>query len=583
MSRRTGIAIAAASGLAASVFTSPASAVQLDLQLLNAFTTSTGARDQSAEILDYSADQNTVASTMAGTSGFGVQVLTLGNAGSLSERGIVTFNTAFGAGTVLSASSTALDPLQRGFGVVSLIPTANGTTQGKIGFYDYRTGSVGAITTVDVGFHPDSVKFSADGTKLYVINEGEYTSGGATDAPGSISIIDLSSVSTIGDVSSLTSSAVSTYDFQASNLGAGVSISGVRYNMADAALPANQYRHVEPEFLTEKNGKLFVSLQENNAIAEFDLTSSKWTAVRNLGTITQTIDASDRDDPDGAGPLTRSAAINDVVAGLPMPDAIATFQLNGNTYIVSANEGDFQISDLDRARVSALPASGPGSVDASVAATLNSLYGGNYRANGALGRLQVSTRDGDTDGDGDIDVLTMAGTRSFSIWDATTGALVEDSGSLESILLALDPATHNIDSEAFSSSLATLFDTRSPSKGPEPEALTLAEVGGTPLLFIGMERQNGLLAFDLSDPNNPVLLDYINSFANGLFAPESLLFIDAANSPTGQSLLLGGYEQNGGGIGVYSATIVPIPATLPLFGAGLAALGLIRRRRLATS
>lgn len=583
MSRRTGIAVSAASALAASVLSFPASAVQLDLQLLNALTTSTGARDQSAEILDYSADQNTVASTMAGTSGFGVQVLTLGNAGSLSERGIVTFDAAFGAGTVLSASSTALDPLQRGFGVVSLIPTANGTTQGKIGFYDYRSGSLGAITTVDVGFHPDSVKFSADGTKLYVINEGEYTSGGATDAPGSISIVDLSSVANIGDLASITNSAVSTFDFQAANLGAGVSISGVRYNTADAGLAANQYRHVEPEFLTERDGKLFVSLQENNAIAEFDLALGQWTAVRNLGTITQTIDASDRDDPDGAGSLTNSAAINDVVAALPMPDAIASFQLNGTTYIVSANEGDYQIGNLDRQRVSALPTSGQGSVDAAVAATLNSLYGGNYRANGALGRLRISTRDGDTDADGDIDVLTTAGTRSFSIWNAETGALVKDSGSLESILLALDPGLHNIDSESFSSSLATLFDSRSPDKGPEPEALTLAEVGGIPLLFIGMERQNGLLAFDLSDPTNPVLLDYINSFANGLFAPESLLFIDAASSPTGQALLLGGYEQNGGGIGVYSATIVPVPAALPLFGAGLAALALVRRRRLATS
>ncbi len=215
---------------ATAVFSLPAHAVQLDLQLLNAFTTSTGARNGSAEILDYSADQNTVSSTMAGTSGFGVQVLTLGNTGTLSERGIVTFNGAFGAGTVRDASSTALDPLQRGFGVVSLIPTTNGTTQGKIGFFDYRTGSVGSLVTLDVGFHPDSVKFSADGQKLYVVNEGEFTSGGATDAPGSISIIDLSSISTIGDVSALTNAAVSTYDFQAANLGAGVSLSGIRYN-----------------------------------------------------------------------------------------------------------------------------------------------------------------------------------------------------------------------------------------------------------------------------------------------------------------------------------------------------------------
>ncbi len=559
---------------ATAVFSLPAHAVQLDLQLLNAFTTSTGARNGSAEILDYSADQNTVSSTMAGTSGFGVQVLTLGNTGTLSERGIVTFNGAFGAGTVRDASSTALDPLQRGFGVVSLIPTTNGTTQGKIGFFDYRTGSVGALVTLDVGFHPDSVKFSADGQKLYVVNEGEFTSGGATDAPGSISIIDLSSISTIGDVSTLTNAAVSTYDFQAANLGAGVSLSGVRYNDLSAGAVANRYRHIEPEFLTEKNGKLYVTLQENNAFAEFNLASNQWTAVRGLGTITQTIDASDQD---GAGG-TAAAQINDQVAGLPMPDTLASFEFAGKTYIVTANEGDFRVDDADRVRVASMPASGAGSVDATVAATLNSLYGGNYRANGALGRLRVSKIDGDTNADGDIDVLTMTGTRSFSVWDAETGLLVKDSGSLESILLSLDPLKHNIND-----GLLSAFDARSPDKGPEPEALALAEVGGARLLFLGMERQNGLLAYDLTDPSNPVLLDYINSLSNGLVSPESLLFVDAANSPTGQALLLGGYELGGGGIGVYSATIVPIPAALPLFGAGLALLGLVRRRRLATS
>ncbi len=557
--------------IAATAFSLPASAIQLDLQLLSATTTSSGARDGSAEILDYSAHLNTVSSTMAGASGFGVQLLTLGNTGALSERGIVTFDSAFGgAGTMNSASSTALDPLQRGFGVVSLIPTTNGTTQGKIGFFDYRTGSVGALVTLDVGFHPDSVKFSADGTKLYVVNEGEFTSGGATDAPGSISIIDLSSIRTIGDVSTLTNGAVSTYDFQAANLGAGVSISGVRYNDLSAGAVANQYRHIEPEFLTEKNGKLFVTLQENNAFAEFDLASNEWTAVRSLGTITQTIDASDRDGP--------AALINDQIAGMPMPDALASFAFAGKTYLVTANEGDFRVDDADKLRVRDLPASGPGSVDATVAATLNSLYGGNFKALGALGRLNVSTVDGDTDGDGDIDILTMPGTRSFSIWDAETGALVKDSGSLESILLTLDPLKHNI-----SDGLLSAFDTRSDDKGPEPEALALAEVGGVRLLFLGMERQNGLLAYDLTDPSNPVLLDYINSLSNGLVSPESLLFVDASLSPTGQALLLGGYELGGGGIGVYSATIVPIPAALPLFGAGLALLGLVRRRRVATS
>ena len=120
---------------------------------------------------------------MAGSDGFGVQIMTLGADGSLSPRGIATFNDVFNdlGTTVDSASSTAVDPLQRGFGAVSLIPTDNGGTEGKVAFFDY-SGSTGdtdrTLAVVNVGFHPDSVTFSADGSKLYVANEGEFTSGG---------------------------------------------------------------------------------------------------------------------------------------------------------------------------------------------------------------------------------------------------------------------------------------------------------------------------------------------------------------------------------------------------------------------
>lgn len=561
---------------------SPVFAASLELNLISAYTAASGARPRSSEILAYTPDQFTVLATVGddGANGarnplFGVKVLTLGNTGTLSERGVIDFNIAFGPVTAVSdASSVTVDPLGRGFGAVGLIPTANGTTTGKVGFFDYRAGSLGTLTALDVGFHPDSVHFSADGTKLYVVNEGEFTVGGADDAPGSLSIIDLTGINSAADLAALGNSAVTTYDFQAANLAPGVSLAGIRYNDLSPGAVANPYRHIEPEYLVEANGKLIISLQENNALAEFDLATRQWTAINSLGTITNTIDASDRDGPGG----TAVAKIDDVVTGLPMPDTIATFTLNGTTYVVTANEGDFRVDDADRARVSELGTGGRPAVDPDAAAALDALYGGNFRANSALGRLRVSIVDGDTDGDGDIDILTATGTRSFSIWDAATGNLVKDSGSLEELLLSLDPARHNIN-------FIGNIDGRSPDKGPEPEALTVATIGGVPILFIGMERQGGILAFDLGDPENPLFLDYVNAGDSGLVAPESLVFIKAADSPTGGNLLLVGYEGIGGnslyGIGVFS--VVPVPPAVFLFGSGLAALGVIRRRRVATA
>ncbi len=111
--------------------------------------------------------------------------------------------------------------------------------------------------------------------------------------------------------------------------------------------------------------------------------------------------------------------------------------------------------------------------------------------------MRVSNIDGDTDGDGGIDILTMAGTRSFSVWNAETGALVSDTGLLEELLLSLAPDKHNMNGKL------SKYDKHSDDKGSEPEVLVLATLNGKKITFVGMERQNGILAFDLTDPSLP--------------------------------------------------------------------------------
>ena len=579
------------------------------------------AAQDSAEILDYTSNENTLLSTISRTTvtatpglGYGAQIFTLPANGVLSSRGVASFNFAFGGANItgdttnasaviantvttglevgmavfgtgipsgaliltidsgtqltLTANATApapatavslqatgigatstlaVDPLGRGFGAVALIPNIlapgagyssapvgtkhNGNTAGKIAFFDYRTATAdGArqLVVLNVGFHPDHVKFTADGKKLVVINEGERTTGGSTDAPGSISVINLSSVTTaalaIGQVTALTSAAVSTYDFQAANLGAGVIISGLRYNEAGLA-PADLFKHVEPESCTILGNTVYVTLQENNAIATFDLVTNKWTKISYLGTITQTIDASDKDGP-SAG---KALKIDDVVVGLPMPDQIGVYQASGVTYLVTANEGDARTDDGDASRLSAA------TTDATLASKL---------PDAVLGRLNVSTRDGDTDlvPDGDIDVPTMFGTRSFTIWNAATGAKVWDSGSLEPLLAALNPALHNMND-----GLASKWDERSDDKGPEPEAVTIGTFGSSTFAFVGLERQNGILVYDVSVPTKPIFMGYQNNslLTPTVISPESLVFIPADKNATLQPLLISGYEGTG--------------------------------------
>ena len=175
-----------------------------------------------AEIIAYSADGDTVATNVTGVApNIGVQLFSLNADASLTAQNFVSVSSLF-TGAIASVSSVALDPLGRGFGVMSVIPTSNGTLEGVTVFFDYNT--VDLLATLDVGFHPDNVSFSRDGSKVFVANEGEFTSGGDTDAPGSVSVIDLAGIAAVGDVAGLDISDVTTVDFSAGNLAVGVSL-----------------------------------------------------------------------------------------------------------------------------------------------------------------------------------------------------------------------------------------------------------------------------------------------------------------------------------------------------------------------
>ncbi len=65
---------------------------------------------------------------------------------------------------------------------------------GFVQFYDLTNPAIPVhVSTVTVGALPDAVKFSADGSKLLVTNEGEPNSLYTIDPEGSISVIDTSS------------------------------------------------------------------------------------------------------------------------------------------------------------------------------------------------------------------------------------------------------------------------------------------------------------------------------------------------------------------------------------------------------
>lgn len=515
----------------------------------------------------------------AGLEDHKISIFSMNNAGVLSGSGSVNLNGLFGgAANILSVSSVAADPLGRDFGVATVIPKANNTTLGVVALFQLSTGTL--LNTLDVGYHPDSVTFTPDGSRLVIANEGEYVTAGPQVA-GSVSIVNVSSVGAgASGVAALSAAHVTDVNFS-SSLGAGVSINGLRNNRLDTlTTKTSDALDIEPEYVNATNDKAYVTLQEANGIAVVDLTGAnagQVTAIHQLGVINQTIDASDRD---GAGG-TASASVNDVVAAMPTPDGVTSFVRGGQRLLATANEGDFRTDDADRIRLR----------DARNTAAITDPNITTGMANNAvLGRLRISSIDGDTDSSGKIDRPTMLGSRSFSIWDSETGALVFDSGSLiEQWVIANDPTTHNIELGNVAN-----FDLRSDDKGPELEGITFATIDGRDFLFAVAERQNGVFQFDITNLSNVFVAGYYNTVSGvvddgqGAFvAPESIQFIPASASPTGKDMLIVGYEGEYdpvGGIDIAGSvavfTVIPEPATWAgLLGAVALACAALRRRK----
>ncbi|MBK7404147.1 MAG: choice-of-anchor I family protein [Phycisphaerales bacterium] len=421
----------------------------------------------------------------------GLDVYEVSDEGRLTAAGTIDC-TAFVPG-LSSASSVAIDPAGRGFGAVTLIPGEKDTIPGVLALFETETAKV--IATFAVGFNPDMVCFSPDGGRVLVADEGEP---GEVDPAGAISVLDLSGVRRPRDAARLGADRLTTIDLSPEHLGEGVGFAGLRIAPERKLTP---WLDLEPEYIAPDLEGAWVTLQENNGIARFDFASGLWSRIVPLGKLTQVIDASDRDG---------GVHIDKAVACLPMPDSIAAYSVGGRQFLVMANEGDSREGDEVRFAEAKL--------DPVLLATMLA-RGGDPRAESAMGRLHISVRDGDTDGDGDIDVPTTLGARSFSILDAETGERVYDSGSgLEVLTAAIAPGRFNSNGDAGT------FDQRSDDRGPEPEGVAVARLGDRQFAFIGLERTGGVVMFDVTTPASAKFVDYAppGDSADAGVGPEGL-------------------------------------------------------------
>jgi hypothetical protein len=448
-----------------------------------------------------------------------VDVLDLSTPASPSRVGSITV-TALGAAANSVASA-------RGIVAVAIEGTVK-TDAGRVALY--RASDLTLLGSATVGALPDMVVFTPDGRYVLSANEGEPNNDYTIDPEGSISIID---------VQNPASPTVRTAGFGAYNgQEASLRASGVRIYGPGA----NAARDLEPEYITVSadGATAWVTLQENNALAVVNVTSAAVTDIRPLGyknhnTAGNGLDASDRDSPTGTGFVNIR---NWPVFGMYQPDAIASYTVNGQTYLVTANEGDARdwtgVPGLrEEARVSTLTLNPAVFTDA--------VCGGPCNATARLGRLTVTNQLGLNPTTNQYDALYVLGARSFSIWSAT-GSLVWDSGDqFEQRTTSLPNVNFN------ASNSGNALDDRSDNKGPEPEGVVVAKFGTKTYAFIGLERVGGVMVYDITTPTAPTFVTYFNprTADTGDLGPEGLTFIPARQSGNGKPLLIVGNEVSG--------------------------------------
>jgi hypothetical protein len=421
------------------------------------------------------------------------------------------------------------------------------------------------LKEIAVGATPDMVTFTPNGDWLLVANEAQPQGylPGQVDGEGSVTVVDMRKGAA---AATARSAGFGSFDGQkAALVASGVRIFGPNRSVS---------QDLEPEYIAvSHNSKTaWVTLQENNALAEVDIRSAKVTNITALGTKDHNPIGNGLDVQDTSPAVS---IVNRKVFGLYMPDSIAALHVKGKTYLLTANEGDVReyagingvVSTDEKARVKDLP---DASFDPAVfgnAAAVDLL-----QTDPELGRLNVSSvagpAGGDLNNDGKREVLYSFGARSLSVWAAdktrtSDAGLIWDGGDqLEQVTAGLDPSTaappgvvDDANDVLFNaSSTNNTRDNRSDDKGPEPEGIALGKISGRWYAFIGLERVSGIAVYDVSDPTQPAFVEYVDNrdFRNatttaaaGDLAPEGLEFIDAEDSPNGEPLLVVSNETSG--------------------------------------
>lgn len=342
----------------------------------------------------------------------------------------------------------------------------DGLSNGRVEFRAAADGTL--LNSVEIGIWPDSLAFSPKGDFVVVANEGEgYVRDGEgfRSGEGSISLIDLRA-----GVAEAKHSLISLPDLA----GAEGATQAEHQRLVERVIDGEELKipfgtspeHIEPEYVT---------FSPDGARAYVSLQENNAIAVVDVlqGKLDKVF---------GLGTVRHAADIVDdgkydpsaEVFALREPDALAV-SADGR-YLISADEGD---------------------TDPKIAKTKAGLPSG--------------------------------GGRTVSVFDATSGKLLGDTGS-------------QLDDRAAQAGVYP--DARSPNKGSEPEGVISFDAFGKRLAVATLERADALALIDLDQPAKPEVLQVIGAgegAGSGNLAPEGLAYVER----DGRYFLVTGLEKSG--------------------------------------
>jgi hypothetical protein len=517
------------------------------LSLVGSYFSGSEFDTSSAEIVSYDecSDRLYVVNSQAAT----IDVLALdANTSAPSKSGIIDLSLAASAAGIEIGAANSVAAKQ---GLVAVAIEAKvKQNPGLIALF--RSDDLSLLAAYPTGALPDMVALSSDGETILSANEGEPSSDYANDPEGSVTIVDISQ----GYVEKAVVKQVS---FSAFNEGKS------RHNELNAnvrtAGPTGTTvaQDLEPEYLAlnNDNTKAYVALQENNAIAIIDIATARVDSIKGLGEKSWNVASDNKLDASNKDSTVGLFSSYEQLVGLYMPDTIASFSVDGASYIISANEGDGReyIYDSTQQTCIGIGHTWDGNdyqvggddqdsnkfsneIDDCISFT-DEARGGDIvdlvdafhplktalDDNNQLKRIKVVT---DKNQYLATDNITIFGGRSFSIWNEQAELVFDSGDDIAKKVFAIDSQNFNVTND--NNDPTETADNRSDDKGTEPEAVAVAEINGKHYAFIGLERQGGIIVYDVTIPSTPVYQSYIN---NRDFSQPVCTLVDEGNCDNG--------------------------------------------------